>query len=100
MPQPEERCRREVNRRRIGGMSQPPNKPHAINEAFSKMDTNIGKPSTKFKLRQRVKKIGTQEVRTVEEIRTGDGEPLYSIQLGSDFATRIWARESELESAG
>jgi len=52
----------------------------------------------KFKLRQRVKKSGTNEVRTVEEIREGSGEPLYSIQLGSDFATRIWAKESELEA--
>lgn len=52
----------------------------------------------KFTLRQRVKKIGTQEIRTVEVIR--DEEPRYSIQLGSDFATRIWAKESELEVAG
>jgi hypothetical protein len=53
----------------------------------------------KFKLRDRVRKIGTQEVRTVEEIREGEGEPTYSIQLGRDFATRIWAKESELEAA-
>jgi hypothetical protein len=52
----------------------------------------------KFKLRQRVWKLGAQEVRTVEEIREGAGEPLYSIQLGRDFATRIWAKESELEA--
>ncbi|HTC50118.1 MAG TPA: hypothetical protein VK722_22550 [Candidatus Aquilonibacter sp.] len=53
----------------------------------------------KFKLQQRVRKIGTKEVRTVEEIREGAGtEPTYSIQLGSDFATRIWAKESELEA--
>jgi len=52
----------------------------------------------KFELRQRVKKIGTTEVRTVEEIREGSGEPMYWIQLGSDFATRIWAKESELEA--
>jgi hypothetical protein len=45
-------------------------------------------------------KTGTQEVRTVEEIREGGGtEPTYSIQLGADFATRIWAKESELEPA-
>jgi hypothetical protein len=53
----------------------------------------------RFKLRECVKKIGMQETRTVEEIREGSGEPLYSIQLGSDFATRIWAKESELEAA-
>jgi hypothetical protein len=54
----------------------------------------------KFKLRDRVRKIGTQEVRTVEEIREGEGEPMYWCQLGSDFATRIWLKESELEAAG
>lgn len=53
----------------------------------------------KFRLRDRVRKIGEQEVRTVEEIREGAGEPTYSIQLGRDFATRIWAKESELEAA-
>jgi hypothetical protein len=60
----------------------------------------VGSNVPKFRLRERVKKIGTQEIRTVEEIREGGGEPLYSIQLGSDFATRIWAKESELEPAG
>ena len=53
---------------------------------------------TKFNLRDYVKKIGTQGVRTVEEIREGAGtEPTYSIQLGLDFTTRIWPKESELE---
>jgi hypothetical protein len=52
----------------------------------------------KFRLRQLVKKIGMPEVRTVEEIRESDGEPMYSIQLGRDFATRIWVKESELEA--
>jgi hypothetical protein len=37
----------------------------------------------KFKLRDRVRRIGQQETRTVEEIREGSGaEPTYSIQLG------------------
>jgi hypothetical protein len=53
---------------------------------------------TKFGLRQRVRRIGRNGERTVEEIREGAGEPMYWIQLGSDFATRIWAKESELES--
>lgn len=54
----------------------------------------------KFKLRDHVRRIGKQETRTVEEIREGAGtEPTYSIQLGLDFATRIWAKESELERA-
>ncbi len=52
----------------------------------------------RFNLRDSVVKSGEQKVRTVEEIRDGAGtEPTYSIQLGSDFATRIWAKESELE---
>ena len=55
----------------------------------------------KFNLRDGVMKKGEWEVRTVEEIREGAGtEPTYSIQLGLDFATRIWVKESELESAG
>lgn len=53
-----------------------------------------------FKLRDRVQQIGHWAVRTVEEIREGPGtESLYSIQLGTDFATRIWVKESELEPA-
>jgi hypothetical protein len=53
----------------------------------------------KFKLRDLVRRIGHDETRTVQEIREGDGEPLYSIQLGLDFATRVWAKESEVEKA-
>lgn len=54
----------------------------------------------RFGLLDNVVKNGEQKVRTVEEIRDGAGtEPTYSIQLGSDFATRIWAKESELELA-
>jgi hypothetical protein len=52
-----------------------------------------------FRLRDRVRRIGHDETRTIEEIREGAGEPMYSIQLGLDFATRLWARESELENA-
>ncbi len=52
-----------------------------------------------FRLRDRVRRIGHDETRTVEEIREGAGETMYSIQLGLDFATRLWARESELENA-
>jgi hypothetical protein len=54
----------------------------------------------KFRLRDRVRRIGQQETRTVEEIREGAGtEPMYSVQLGLDFTTRVWVKESELESA-
>ncbi len=53
----------------------------------------------RFRLKDLVKRIGQEEVRTVEEIReTRGAETLYWIQLGSDFATRAWAKESELES--
>lgn len=53
---------------------------------------------SKFRLKDRVKRIGQPGIRTVEEIRDG-AETLYWIQLGSDFATRVWARERELELA-
>jgi hypothetical protein len=54
----------------------------------------------KFKLKDRIRIIGKQEVRTVEEIREiPGGETKYWVQLGTDFATRVWARESELELA-
>lgn len=52
----------------------------------------------KFNLRDRVRIIGQPEVRTVEEIREVPGsETKYWVQLGSDFVTRVWANESELE---
>jgi ABC-type Mn2+/Zn2+ transport system ATPase subunit len=52
----------------------------------------------KFEMRQRVRRIGQQETRTVEEIRENPAaETMYWIQLGNDFATRVWAKESELE---
>lgn len=54
----------------------------------------------KFKLRDQVRKFGREEVFTVEEIREIPGtETLYWIELGGDFATRDWARESELKLA-
>ena len=53
----------------------------------------------KFKLRDHVRRTGLQETRTVEEVREGEGEPIYWIQLGLDFATRVWAKESEIEYA-
>ena len=61
-----------------------------------------------FKLKDRVRRIGQQEVRTVADIREPDehilrlnsaAETMYWIQLGSDFDTRVWAKESELELA-
>jgi hypothetical protein len=56
-----------------------------------------------FNLKDRVKRKGVDEVRTVEEIRDIDipgREPKYWLQLGSDFATRVWANESEIERRG
>lgn len=54
----------------------------------------------KFRLRDRVREIGRAEVRTAEEIREMPGkETMYWIQLGSDFATRVWVSESALELA-
>jgi hypothetical protein len=54
----------------------------------------------KFKLKDHVRITGNPDVRTVEEIRVVPGmETMYWVQLGSDFATRVWARESELERA-
>jgi hypothetical protein len=56
--------------------------------------------SAKFALRQYVRKIGQSEVRSVEQISQLEPgkETLYSVQLGTDFATREWVKESELES--
>jgi hypothetical protein len=48
-----------------------------------------------FNLRDRVRKIGKTEIWTIEQVR--GVEPCYCIQFGADFATREWARESELE---
>lgn len=61
-----------------------------------------------FKLQDRVRRIGQREVCTVEDIRERDEhvlglnpacETMYWIQLGSEFDTRVWAKESELEMA-
>jgi hypothetical protein len=61
-----------------------------------------------FKLKDRVRRIGQREVRTVEDIREPDehilrlnpaAETMYWIQLGSDFDTRVWAKESDIEMA-
>lgn len=52
----------------------------------------------KFHLRDRVRRIGQQEIRTVEEVREiPGGETLYWIQLGGNFRDRVWAKESELQ---
>ena len=54
----------------------------------------------KFKIKDRVRIIGKQEVLPVEEIREIlGGETKYWIQLGTNFATREWAKASELEMA-
>jgi hypothetical protein len=60
-----------------------------------------------FRLKDRVSRIGQHEVCTVEDIREPDehilrlnpgAETMYWIQPGGDFATRAWAKESELEA--
>ena len=59
-----------------------------------------------FELKDRVRRIGQHKVCTVEDIREPDDhilrlnpacETMYWIQLGSEFDTRVWAKESELE---
>jgi hypothetical protein len=61
-----------------------------------------------FKLKDRVRRIGQPEVCTVEDIREPDEhilglnpacETMYWIQVSSEFDTRVWAKESELEMA-
>lgn len=57
--------------------------------------------NAKFSLRDFVKKIGSPEIYTVEEIRRSDqpgNETMYWVQLGLDFTTRQYFNESELES--
>jgi hypothetical protein len=56
--------------------------------------------SAKFALRQYVRKIGQKEVRSVEQISELEpgSETLYSVQLGADFVTREWIKESDLEA--
>ena len=70
-------------------------------EAQSPVGPNWGgkiRGMSRFKLNDRVMKDGEWTVRTVHEIREEPGaETLYRVQLGNDFATRIWAKESELE---
>jgi hypothetical protein len=64
--------------------------------------------SMAFKLKDRVRRIGQPEICTVEDVREPDEhilrlnpacETMYWIKLGSDFDTRVWAKESELEAA-
>ena len=51
-----------------------------------------------FNLKDSVRKIGQEGVFTVEEIRENPStETMYWVQRGRDFATRVWAKESELE---
>jgi len=61
-----------------------------------------------FKLKDRVKRIGEQEVFTVENIHEPDehvlglnpaAETMYLIQPGEDVASRLVVKESELELA-
>ncbi len=58
----------------------------------------MNKKLFKFQLKDRVRKIGGHEVRTVEAAyEIPGGETKYWIQLGNDPATCMWAKESELE---
>lgn len=61
-----------------------------------------------FKLKDRVRRIGQRAVFTIEDIREPDDhilrlnpacETMYWLQLGTEFDTRVWAKESELEAA-
>ena len=61
-----------------------------------------------FKLKDRVKRIGEQEVFTVETIHEPDehvlglnpaAETMYLTQPGEDVASRLLVKESELELA-
>src|SRR5215469_6241224 len=61
-----------------------------------------------FKLKDRVRRIGKQEVCTVEDIREPDehilglnptAETMYWIQRDDDITSRVLAKESELEPA-
>ena len=53
----------------------------------------------KFKLRDVVRLNGIQ--RTVEQIAEDPKcEPRYWLQRGTDFATRVWAKEHEIEAPG
>lgn len=55
---------------------------------------------TKFNSRDPVRIIGNPDVRTVQGIREmPGGETLYCVQVGRDFVSRIWAKESDLERA-
>jgi hypothetical protein len=56
--------------------------------------------SAKFQLDQRVKKIGSDTVQTVQRVIQSDGNVMYEIQLGNNVRTREWVREDELEPAG
>ena len=52
---------------------------------------------TEFKLGDLVRIVGNADVRTVREIREmPGGETLYCVQLGNDFVSRMWVKESDL----
>lgn len=48
-----------------------------------------------FEINDLVKKIGSQDVLKVVQIRSAD--QLYYVQRGNDAATAEWVKESELE---
>jgi predicted DNA-binding protein len=52
----------------------------------------------KFRLQQLGKRIGMPEIRTVEEIREANGEPMYSIQLSLAVIRMIrkWRQQQKL----
>lgn len=69
----------------------------------------VSREGMAFKLKDRVRRVGHKEVRTVEDIREPDehvllfvnpaAETVYWIQLGNDVDSRMWVKESELELA-
>jgi hypothetical protein len=58
----------------------------------------MNKQRFKFELKDRIRKIGEREVRTIEAAaQMRDGETKYWIQVSNDPASCVWAKESELE---
>lgn len=62
---------------------------------------NLGSSDTPtFNNKDHVKIKGSDSVGVVEQIRTATGGgPLYCIEFNSDFSTRVWVQESDLERA-
>jgi len=53
-----------------------------------------------FELRDKVRIKNGPQVYTIEDIRDVASGKLYSIQVGTDFASRQWKEESEIVLVG